>query len=149
MVLWIGFDLQAEIEAVGGSNWTALHLAAMYGKEAVAAQLLQAGASVSAVSNGGSTPLHWAASYGKSSIANLLLQANASPTAVNKYGGTPAQCAKQQGYGDLAAMLLEAEQAAALTLERIPLVTIPLYTQQNCFKPSLWCRGLVLIYRPR
>ena len=40
MVLWIGFDLQAEIEAVDDSNWTALHYAAVYSKEAVAAQLL-------------------------------------------------------------------------------------------------------------
>ena len=90
-MLWIGFDLQAEIEAGDVKNWTALHLAAAYGKEAVAAQLLQAGASVSAVTNGGLTPLHWAADNGKSSIANLLLQANASPTAVDKYGYTPAQ----------------------------------------------------------
>ena len=115
MVLWIGFDLQAEIEAGDVSNWTALHLAAMYGKEAVAAQLLQAGASVSAVDDDyGRTPLHFAAGNDRSSIANLLLQANASPTAVDKYGDTPAQEAKQQGHGDLAAMLLEAEQAAAL-----------------------------------
>ena len=89
MVLWIGFDLQAEIEAVCASNWTALHFAAWKGKEAVAAQLLQAGASVSAVDNVyGQTPLHLAALHGKSSIANLLLQANASPTAVNKDGRT-------------------------------------------------------------
>ena len=115
MVLWIGFDLQAEIEAGGDGNWTALHYAAGYGKEAVAAQLLQAGASVSAVDNVyGSTPLHYAALNGKSSIGNLLLQANASPTAVDKYGDTPAQYAKQRGHGDLAAMLQEAEQAAAL-----------------------------------
>ena len=115
MVLWIGFDLQAEIEAGGGNNWTALHFAARFGKEVVAAQLLQAEASVSAVDNvDGSTPLHIAALNGKSSIANLLLQANASPTAVNKNGRTPAQSAKQRGHGDLAAMLLEAEKAAAL-----------------------------------
>ena len=106
MVLWIGFDLQAEIEAGDVSNWTALHYAAAYGKEAVAAQLLQAGASVSAVTDGGSTPLHLAAYNGKSSIANLLLQANASPTAVDKYGDTPAQYAKQCGHGDLPARLL-------------------------------------------
>ena len=82
------------------SNLTALHLAAYYGKEAVAAQLLQAWASVSAVDNVYyQTPLHIAALNGKSSIANLLLQANASPTAVNKNGRTPAQYAKQQGYG--------------------------------------------------
>ena len=86
MVLWIGFDLQAEIEAGGVSNWTALHFAAYYGKEAVATQLLQAGASVSAVTDNGSTPLHTAAFYGKSSIANLLLQVNASPTAVDNDG---------------------------------------------------------------
>ena len=114
MVLWIGFDLQAEIEAGCGNNSMALHYAAWKGKEVVAAQLLQAGASVSAVDVYGSTPLHVSASYGKSSIANLLLQANASPTAVNKYGRTPAQLAKQQGHGDIAARLLDAVQAAAL-----------------------------------
>ena len=115
MVLWIGFDLQAEIEAGGDSNLKALHHAAWFGKEAVAAQLLQAGASVSAVDNvHGSKPLHYAALNGKSSIANLLLQANASPTAVDNDGYTPAQCAKQYGHGYLAAMLLEAEQATAL-----------------------------------
>ena len=103
------------MEAGGDYNWTALHFAAMFGKEAVAAQLLQAGASVSAVDNVyGLTPLHYAALNGKSSIANLLLQANASPTAVNKNGRTPALCAKQYCHGDLAARLLEAEQAAAL-----------------------------------
>ena len=80
----------------------------------MAAQLLQAGASVSAVDDYGSTPLHIAAWNCKSSIANLQLQANASPTAVDKFGNTPAQDAKQHGYGDLAAMLLDAEQAAAL-----------------------------------
>ena len=90
MVLWIGFDLQAEIEAGCGDNSTALHYAAGYGKEAVAAQLLQAGASVSAVTNGGWTPLHLAVRNGKSSIANLLLKANASPTVVDNGGDTPA-----------------------------------------------------------
>ena len=115
MVLWSGFDLQAEIEAVGDSNLTALSYATWKGKESVAAQLLQAGASVSAVDNvDGSTPLHYAELNGQSSIANLLLQANASPTAVDKNGDTPAQDAKQQGHGDLAARLLEAEQATAL-----------------------------------
>ena len=107
MVLWIGFDLQAEIEAGCGNNWTALHFAAWKGKESVAAQLLQAGASVSAVDNVyGSTPLHYAALNGNSSIANLLLQANASPTAVDKFGYTPSQSTKQRGHGDLAARLL-------------------------------------------
>ena len=114
MVLWLGFDLQAEIEAGGEYNSTALLYAAYEGKDAVTAQLLQAGASVSAVTNGGWTPLHLAAYIGKSSIANLLLQANANPTAVDKYGKTPAQLAKQYGHGDLAARLLETEQAASL-----------------------------------
>ena len=115
MVLWIGFDLQAEIEAGDVNNSTALHYDAIYGKHAVAAKLLQAGANVSAVDNfDGLTPLHYAAWNGKSSIANLQLQANASPTAVDKYGRTPAQDAKQYGHCDLAARLLEAEQVAAL-----------------------------------
>ena len=79
MVLWIGFDLQAEIEAGGDYNSTALHYAAIYGKEAVAAQLLQAGSSVSAVTNYDQSPLHLAALLGKSSIANLLLKPMPAP----------------------------------------------------------------------
>ena len=113
MVLWIGFDLQAEIEAGGDYNWTA-HFATWKGKESLAAQLLQAGASVSAVDDCGLTPLHYAAWNGKSSIANLLLQANANPTPVDKDGDTQAQYAKRCGHVDLAARLLKAEQAAAL-----------------------------------
>ena len=148
-MLWIGFDLQAEIEVRYDTNWTALHYAAVYGKEAVASQLLQAGASVSAVDDYGLTPLHWAAWNGKSSISNLLLKVNASPTAVDKYGKTPAQFAKQWGHDDLAARLLVAEQSAALKRERIPLVTLPLYMDRNFFKPSLRCCVLVLICRPR
>ena len=97
MVLWIGFDLQAKIEAVDVNNWTALHYAAMYGKEAVAAQLLQAGASVSAADKAyGRTPLNFAALNGKSSIANLLFQSCASSTDVDNGGYTPAQDAKQK-----------------------------------------------------
>ena len=143
--MWIASDLQAEIEAVDDTDLTPLNYAACYGKEAVAAQLLQAGASFSAVIDNGRTPLHWAAWNSKYKTANLLLQANASHTAVNKYGRTPAQRAKQYSHGDLAVMLLEAEQAAALKCERILLVTIPHYTPRNFFKPSLWCCGLILI----
>ena len=113
MVLWIGFDSQTEIEAWDNTNWTALHYAAWKGNESVAAQLLQAGASVSAVNDYGRTALHLAARHDKSSIANLL-HANACPTAVDNGGYTPAQRAKQWGHGDLAARLLEAEQAEAL-----------------------------------
>ena len=79
MVLWIGFDLQAEIEAGGGNNLTALHYAANEGKEAVAAQLLQAGASVSAVDDGGSTPLHYAAFNGKSSTCKPAAASQCQP----------------------------------------------------------------------
>ena len=32
VVLWIGFDLQAEIDAGDGNNSTALHYAARFGK---------------------------------------------------------------------------------------------------------------------
>ena len=94
------------------TNWTALHWAAAKGKEAVAAQLLQARASVTAVENNyESTPLHYAAAYGKAQVVDLLLQAKASPTAVDKFGLTPAQRAEQGGHTDLAARLRQAEQA--------------------------------------
>ena len=54
-------------------NATALHKDAWNGKEAVAAQLLQANASVTAVDNNGWTALHTAAAYGKAQVVDLLL----------------------------------------------------------------------------
>ena len=60
-------------------NEAALHFAAGNGKDAVAAQLLQANASVTAVDNNGWTALHLAAYNGKAQVVDLRLQARASP----------------------------------------------------------------------
>jgi ankyrin repeat protein len=104
------FGLQAEIEAVDSSGWTALHRAANYGKDAVATQLIQAKANVNAADNYGDTPLHSAAWNGHAAVVELLLGAKASPTAVNKNGKTPAQHAEQSEHGNVAARLRKADQ---------------------------------------
>ena len=75
MVLWIGFDLHAKIEAGDGNNWTALHLAALNGKETVAAQLLQANASPTAVDKDGHTPAQNAKQCRHGDLAARLLEA--------------------------------------------------------------------------
>ena len=98
----------------GGS--TALHWAAMEGKDSVATQLVNVNANVNAVNNFGDTPLHWAAFYGHAIVADLLLGAGANPKAANKSGMTTAQDAEQQGgHSELAELLCQAESRVAST----------------------------------
>ena len=65
MVLWIGFDLQAEIEAGD----------AYYGKSLIANLLLQANASPTAVDKYGRTPAQCAKQRGHGDLAARLLEA--------------------------------------------------------------------------
>ena len=91
---------------------TPLYWAARYGRAAIAATLIAAGAEVNAKDNIGYTPLHSAAggraSVGRTSVVSLLLAAGAEVNAKNNDGETPLHNAAFYGRADIAAMLIAA-----------------------------------------
>ena len=76
-------------------GFTALHLAAFFGREKVAATLLERGADVSAVARNPLRvqPLHSAAAGGHTAVARLLLQHGADPNARQEGGFVPLHAA--------------------------------------------------------
>ena len=95
------------------ANWspdgfTALHLAAFFGRETVAATLLERGADVSAVAKNPLRvqPLHSAAAGGHTAVARLLLEHGADPKARQEGGFVPLHAAAQAGSDELYELLL-------------------------------------------
>ena len=92
-------------------GFTALHLAAFFGRETVAATLLEHGADVNAVARNPLRvqPLHSAA------VARLLLEYGADPNARQEGGFVPLHSAAQAGNDELYELLLAsgADQDAA------------------------------------
>ena len=66
-----------EAEAKDCNDWTALHLAAANGKDAVVEVLLQSKADPNAVNNYGRTAAYYAESQGHQQLAQRLKQAQA------------------------------------------------------------------------
>lgn len=98
-------------------GFTALHLAAFFGHEAVAAELLRLGADVGAVARNPIRvqPLHSAAAGGHTAVARLLLDHGADPNARQEGGFAPIHAAAQAGNDELSELLLArgADQDAA------------------------------------
>jgi ankyrin repeat protein len=98
-------------------GFTALHLAAFFGRETVAATLLERGADVSAVARNPLRvqPLHSAAAGGHTAVARLLLEHGADPNARQEGGFVPLHAAAQARNDELYALLLAsgADQEAA------------------------------------
>ena len=98
-------------------GFTALHLAAFFGRETVAATLLERGADVSAVAKNPLRvqPLHSAAAGGHTAVARLLLEHGADPNARQEGGFVPLHAAAQAGNDELYELLLAsgADQGAA------------------------------------
>jgi uncharacterized protein len=98
-------------------GFTALHLAAFFGREAVAAALLEDGADVSAVARNPIRvqPLHSAAAGGHTAVARLLLERGADPNARQEGGFVPLHAAAQAGNDELYDLLVArgADQGAA------------------------------------
>lgn len=89
-------------------GWTALHLAAFFGRADAARLLLQAGADPRAVSANSmaNTPLHAAAAGRHLEVCKLLLQKDADPNARQHGGYTALQSAALHGDRDLVDLLL-------------------------------------------
>jgi uncharacterized protein len=98
-------------------GFTALHLAAFFGRETVAATLLERGADVSAVARNPLRvqPLHSAAAGGHTAVARLLLEHGADPNARQEGGFVPLHAAAQARNDELYELLLAsgADQDAA------------------------------------
>jgi ankyrin repeat protein len=98
-------------------GFTALHLAAFFGHEAVAAALVEGGAEVSAIARNPIRvqPLHSAAAAGHTGVARLLLEHGADPNARQEGGFVPLHAAAQAGNDELYELLVArgADQDAA------------------------------------
>jgi ankyrin repeat protein len=98
-------------------GFTALHLAAFFGHEDVAAELLRRGADPNAVARNPLQvqPLHSAAAGNHTAVCRLLLDHGADPNARQEGGFRPIHAAAQSGNDELYELLVErgADQEAA------------------------------------
>jgi ankyrin repeat protein len=98
-------------------GFTALHLAAFFGRETVAATLLERGADLSAVARNPLRvqPLHSAVAGGHTAVARLLLEHGADPNARQEGGFVPLHAAAQARNEELYELLVAsgADQDAA------------------------------------
>lgn len=99
-------------------GFTALHLAAFFGHEEAAGELIRRGADVNAVARNPMRvqPLHSAAAANHTEIARALLDHGADPNARQEGGFAPIHAAAQNGNEELYALLVERgadEDAAA------------------------------------
>jgi ankyrin repeat protein len=90
-------------------GWTPLHLAAFFGHETVAAELLRRDASVEAWSRNelANQPLHAAAAGRNLSVCKLLVDAGADVNARQHGGVSPLHHAAQNGQQELVELLLD------------------------------------------
>jgi ankyrin repeat protein len=98
---------------------TPLHLAARWGDDSKAIELIQAGADLTAVDDEGGTPLHAAVNGGHASTVQLLLASGADPCRLlGKWPeNTPLQKAATKGDTVVAGMLINALKKAGVGLE--------------------------------
>ena len=96
--------------ALSDDGWTPLHLAAFFGKEAVARVLLNKGAIVNARSTNtmNNLPLHAAAAGRHAALVQLLIERGAQVNAQQHGGWTALHAAAQNGSLEIATALVEA-----------------------------------------
>jgi adenosylhomocysteine nucleosidase len=100
----------ARVTAFAGDGFTALHLAAFFGKVEAARILLDAGASVATYGRNelANQPLHAAAAGRHIEVCRILLAAGADVTTTQHGGFTPLHEAAQSGDVELAELFLSA-----------------------------------------
>ena len=103
--------VSADPDAIGQwspDGFTALHLAAFFGHDEVAEELLRRGADTGAVARNRIRvqPLHSAAAGGHTAVARVLLEHGADPNARQEGGFAPIHAAAQAGNDELYALLL-------------------------------------------
>jgi ankyrin repeat protein len=98
------------VDLFSPDGFTELHLAAFFGHEEIAAELLRRGADVHAVARNPLRvqPIHSAAAGGHTGIVRLLLENGANPDARQEGGFTPLHAAAQSGSDELYDLLVSA-----------------------------------------
>jgi uncharacterized protein len=107
----------ARATSLSPDGFTALHLAAFFGKVEAARALVEAGADVGAVSRNEMIvqPLHSAAAGRHLELCRLLIAAGADVNATQRHGFTPLHAAAQHGDVELVELLLSAGADPAVT----------------------------------
>lgn len=100
----------ATIDSRSFDGWTALHLAAFFGREAAVAELLRRGANFEAWSDNAlnNQPLHAAAAGGHVEVCRMLIEAGADVNTRQHGGYSPLHSAAHEGNGALVELLLDA-----------------------------------------
>jgi len=100
----------ARVTAFSPDGFTALHLAAFFGKTEAARTLIDAGAAVAVYSRNDILvqPLHSAAAGRHHEVCRLLIAAGADVNATQRHGFTPLHAAAQHGDDELVELLLSA-----------------------------------------
>lgn len=101
-------DAGLEVDAKAPNGMTALHVAAVLGREEFVAYLLEAGAAVNDPAENGITPLNRAAMGGHLRTMELLLEAGAEVNAAARWGATPLLSAVDRGRIEAVRLLLAA-----------------------------------------
>lgn len=96
------------VDAKAPNGMTALHVAAVLGRERFVSWLLERGAAVNDPAANGITPLNRAAMGGHLGTMELLLQAGADVNAAARWGATPLLSAVDRGRTEAVRLLLSA-----------------------------------------
>lgn len=102
------FESGLAVDAKAPNGMTALHVAAVLGREEFVAWLLERGADVTDPAQNGITPLHRASLGGHLGVMRLLLDAGAQVDAAAAWGATPLLSAVDRGHFEAARLLLAA-----------------------------------------
>ncbi len=109
-----GFESGLAVDAKAPNGMTALHVAAVLGREEFVIWLLERGADVADPAQNGITPLHRAALGGHLDTMRLLLDAGADVDATARWGATPLLSAVERGHLEAARLLLAAGSDSAI-----------------------------------
>jgi ankyrin repeat protein len=113
------------INARAYDGWTALHLAAFFGRREAVERLVSAGADIQAVADNSihNTPLHAAVAGGYVEVSLLLIENGADVNAVDAGGHTPLHIAAEAGYVPVVEALLarDADPHAVDAEDKTPL----------------------------
>lgn len=115
---WMRFQDPLHARCAGGA--TPLHTAAAEDAQAVAEQLLAAGADPKLVDESGDTPVHYASMYGSANALTALLKQGADASCANTHGETPLHFMTEFGAdSEMAPMVERLHFARSLRVQQI------------------------------